>query len=543
MCGIYGYLGAQDSGLNERMLKSMPHRGPDDRGYFANGNVALGMQRLSIVDLKTGHQPIANEDETKFLVCNGEIYNALELREELVNRGHSFRTHSDSEVIIHLYEDYGRDCVHHLRGMFSFAILDGKKLFLARDRLGIKPLYYYVSDKAFVFASEIKGVLEYRGFTPEINFEKLYPHNYFDMGDQTHVKQVKEFLPSTRMAVTLDSKSGIQMQKDTYWSVDCRSVHNDEKEIVDKMAELLEESVKIHMRSDVPVGFMVSGGVDSNAVTACSKAVNPDSFLTFTFGNKKEGLNEFAPAGMMARKYYKSKHIHAYLNEDEVFSLFPKVMRALEVSEPRIFESSTSTYFLFREVARHVKVVMCGEGADELFGGYPAYFSPHYGNIESSLREYRKHMYGGLYRLQLKRLDKLSMAHSVEARVPFLDHKFFEYCALINPSLKHKDNVDKYIFRKMSTRYLPDEIAWRNKEQFTVGTGLSAIITNWLGGLSDKALNGLPLKNLPSAKGNYWNQSHSEENFRRYNLIVANLFYRIFIQGKHLDTAEDVFKN
>ena len=539
MCGIFGSINIKQNNFEKDAIKSIKHRGPDDDGFIKDKNVILGMTRLSIIDLETGAQPISNEKQDIFIVCNGEIYNYLEIKEELKNKV-SFKTNSDVECILKLYELYSFKCLEKLRGMFSFAIYDAKKsiLFIARDRLGIKPLYYYRKNNEFIFASEIKAILEYKKINPSINKKKLFPHNYFFMDLQTHINEVLEHEPGTYSIIKTNEE--INIKKFKYWKISLNENKDGEKETIDKIVKNLDYSCKIHLRSDVPVGLMLSGGVDSNIVGYFGNKNYKGKFNSYTFGNPKNGLNEFQATNLTSKKIFKSNQTDVHLKFEDIFTTMPKVMSALEVSEPRIFESSLATYLLMKKVKNKEKVILCGEGADELFGGYPGFFSSK--NKNKLINEYKRHYYGGLYRLQLKRLDKLTMAHGIEARVPFLDHIFFEYASGIKINLRNKSGILKYILRKMSEKYLPHEIAWRPKEQFTVGTGLTQYIANWISSIPSKSFNRLPIKNLPPPKEKIWNQSHSEENFKKYNLIISNLFYFTFIEKKKISTIEDIFR-
>jgi len=356
---------------------------------------------------------------------------------------------------------------------------------------------------------------------------------------QTHVNEVSEMEPGTFSVIKYDGE--ISFKNTKYWNFNFKENNETENEVIEKLDRSLDESSFIHTRSDVPIGLMLSGGVDSNIVGYYFKKHHKKKFNSFTFGNPEKGMNEFEATDQTSKEVFDSNQNNVYLNFDDIHSTIPKVMRSLEVSEPRIFESSLATYLLLNEVKKKNKVIMCGEGADEIFGGYPGFFGE--GSNDNLASEYKRHYHGGLYRLQLKRLDKISMAHSIEARVPLLDHIFFEYAANINIRLKNRNNTLKYILRKMSEKYLPPNIAWRPKEQFTVGTGLSKFMSDWLSSISFKSINSLPLKNLPLQKENIWNQSHSPEIFLKYNSVVANLFYFTFIKRKNLESIEDIFRN
>jgi len=539
MCGIYGYLGIQDHQLGEAMARSLQHRGPDQDGSFSDGALTLGIRRLSIVDPATGRQPISNEDQTVFVVCNGEIYNHVELREALQERGHVFRSGSDTEVIVHLYEEYGADMLEHLRGMFGLALWDAEQgtLLLARDRVGIKPLYYYLDGNVLVFASEIKAILQYRGFTPELNRDRLYAHSYFDYGDWTHIRQVREVMPGHAHTAVLDG-NGVRMEKRCYWQAGYTADITDPDQAVEGIQRIMAEVIPQHLRSDVPCGFLISGGVDSNYVARMAREHINGDMRTFTFGSPVK--NEFEDAGLMA-SIYQSDHQEILFAEQDVVQVFPRVMWALEASEPRLFDASIPTYMIFREIGKHRKVVLCGEGADELFGGYVKYFLPLYGDTPALMREFPRHV-NSLYKLNLQRVDKISMAHSVEARVPLLDHHLIEWAARIHPQVKLHGGKDKFPLRSAAAAVLPERIAWRKKEQSNTGTGMPEIISGWIQkNISRKVLAGLPVRDLPPKKPGCW-QPHSDEVYEKYNALLANLFYKQFVRREQVESIEDVLR-
>ena len=275
MCGIAGIFefgedAHVESGVLQRMCDAMAHRGPDDDGFYTQGGIGLGMRRLSIVDLATGHQPIANEDGSIWIVFNGEIYNHRSLREQLITRGHRYSTRSDTETIVHLYEEYGKDCVQHLRGMFAFAIWDAKRksLFIARDRLGIKPLYYRITPRNFIFGSEIKVLLAYPGVRPDFNPAILPEYLTFGYlsGDETFYDGVRKLMPGHTLEI--DGKGDLHIEQ--YWDLPQPSSdkRHDERYYVEHYRDLLEGAVSSHLMSDVPLGVFLSGGLDSSAVAA-----------------------------------------------------------------------------------------------------------------------------------------------------------------------------------------------------------------------------------------------------------------------------------
>jgi asparagine synthase (glutamine-hydrolysing) len=307
MCGIAGITGHNRLSVEDlrRMLNTMVHRGPDDEGTYANDGILLGQRRLSIIDLEGGHQPIPNEDKTLWIVCNGEIYNYRSLRKELLARGHKFSTHSDSEVILHLYEDYGEDCVQQLRGMFSFAIWDEprKNLFAARDRLGQKPFYYAQINGAFCFASEIKALLALDPSLAELNLAALdqYLTLRIIAPPMSMFRRIRKLPP----AHSLQFQAGKDIQVKRYWQLDYEPKHNgSDEELADELEEKLISCIKLHMVSDVPVGAFLSGGLDSTLITAIlMKHVASEPIQTFSMGLPYKQFDEAPYARMVAEQY------------------------------------------------------------------------------------------------------------------------------------------------------------------------------------------------------------------------------------------------
>src|SRR5438552_1356313 len=303
MCGICGILYCGDERRVQRdtlaqMNAQIVHRGPDDDGFFVEGNVGLAMRRLSIIDIRTGQQPISNEDESLWIVYNGEIYNHRDLRSKLEARGHRYRTKSDTETIVHLYEEYGRDCVQHLHGMFAFAIWDrrSRRLFIARDRLGIKPLYYFYDGKKFVFGSEIKAMLAYPGINPEFNHTALAEYLAFGYiaGKETMFTGIRKLLPGN----TLEIDDSREIKIESYWdlSVPAGGGSHPRTYYVKTYRELLEECVASHLMSDVPLGVFLSGGLDSSAVAALTSKIRGEQIETFSVGYGEEACSELRRA-------------------------------------------------------------------------------------------------------------------------------------------------------------------------------------------------------------------------------------------------------
>lgn len=380
MCGICGRVELNSGcGFSREDLQAMAdtirHRGPDDHGELLSGPVGLGFRRLSIVDLATGHQPMSNEDGTIWIVFNGEIYNHPELRPVLERRGHRYATNADTETILHLYEEYGEDCVHHLRGMFGFVIFDTrlKRLFCARDRLGIKPFYYVLTQGQFGFASEIKALFELPGIRPELNRSVL--PEFFAFGyissDETMFDGVKKLPPGHRLTLNLAGNAA-ELQIEQYWDLDISrptSLRN-EAECVTLFRDLFDETVRIHLMSDVPLGVFLSGGLDSSAIAATMALMRQDRIQTFSVGYAEDQYSELPYARIVA------KHIGAEYNEvilgpEDFFASLPQLI--WHEDEPIVWPSSVALHFVSQLASQKVKVVLSGEGGDEIFAGYLKY--------------------------------------------------------------------------------------------------------------------------------------------------------------------------
>src|SRR2546427_3129527 len=377
MCGIAGILefgrdARADSDALREMCRIMAHRGPDDEGFYFDAHVGIGMRRLSIVDLATGHQPISNENGSIRIVFNGEIYNHLSLREQLITRGHAYRTKSDTETIVHLYEEYGRDCVKHLRGMFALAIWDRRKrsLFVTRDRLGIKPLYYRWDGRTFLFGSEIKTILAYPGVKAEFNQRTLAEYLGFGYiaGPETMFAGIRKLLSGH----TLQLGENTEPEINSYWDV---SVPQDvdgrpRSYYVKTYREMLEECVSSHLMSDVPLGVFLSGGLDSSAVAALTTSIRREPIETFSVGYGEEAYSELPYARKVA-EHLGSRHHEVRLSREEFFETLPKLI--WHEDEPIVWPSSVSLYVLARLARQHVTVVLTGEGSDETLAGYARY--------------------------------------------------------------------------------------------------------------------------------------------------------------------------
>ncbi len=553
MCGIAGIVGTAGKPATfeelRRMCTTMTHRGPDDEGFYLNAEVGLGMRRLKIIDLETGSQPVRNEDGSVWVVLNGEIYNFKELRRDLEKRGHSFYTATDTEVIVHLYEEYGPDCVNHLRGMFAFALWDlgTRTLLVARDRLGIKPLYYTEAGGRFAFASELKVLLQLPEVGRRLNWQSVgYLFSFLTTpATESAIEGVHKLEPGHLIVL----KPGARPRIRRYWEVSFQpETGRSEQYFVERLRELLEESVRLHMVSDVPVGAFLSGGVDSSAVVATMARFSSRAVKTFSIGFREQDHDETRYARMVARRFG-TDHRELVLEPDITGQL---EQLAWYLDEPFGDPSAIPTYMVSKLAAAEVKVVLSGDGGDELFAGYDKYvvesrerkyqhlaapvrallrtaaamlpegargrnFLRHFSmsgpqryldavsffRADEQQRLFRpeaaEHILKGdlwgeaaglleardgdwLAALQyfdikrylpldiLTKVDRMSMAHSIEARVPLLDHKLVEFAASIPSALK-LNGTTKYIFKRALRGTLPLTVLDRPKQGFAVPLG------------------------------------------------------------------------
>lgn len=385
ICGKFSYAGIDPDEL-KRMNQIIAHRGPDDEGFYIKDSCGLGHRRLSIIDLSHGKQPISNEDKTIWVVFNGEIYNFKELKKYLIEKGHKFATNTDTEVIVHLYEEMGEKCVEKLGGMFAFALFDEKKqtLFLARDRIGQKPLFYYQDENQFLFASEIKSILEANNVNREINFEAI--HHYLSLrfipAPHTMIKGVKK-LPAGHYLILNHGKIRIER----YWDLDFREKLNlTEDEYIEGVGNQLNAAVNSHLISDVPVGAFLSGGMDSSTIVALMGRNLNEPFKTFSIGVKEQDYNELPYAKMVAERY-KTEH-HYEVVHANLIKLLPLVIWHLdEPSDP----IAACMHQAAKLASQHVKVVLGGDGGDELFAGFDRYlgvgFIDYYNFIPAIIRQ------------------------------------------------------------------------------------------------------------------------------------------------------------
>lgn len=382
MCGICGIYAFDPERTIERALLCkmsdvQVHRGPDASGIYLGKNVGIAHRRLSIIDLSGGQQPMSNEDETVWITFNGEIYNYLELREILLSKGHQFKTRSDTEVIIHAYEEYGPDCVTRFRGMFSFAIWNAKEreLFAARDRMGIKPFYYTVCNGVFIFASEIKSILADKDVPRQVNTEAL--HHYLRLryvpGPMTMFQNIWKLLPGHYIRIR---ESKVETKK--YWDIaelgSAEMGHTDrqtDKQIEEELIPFLEECIRMRLMSEVPLGVFLSGGVDSSLLVGMMRQMSVDRIKTFCIGPEKgQGKGEFDYARLVADRY-ETEHHEFRMSSQLFYDFLPEYVWHMD--EPISDPASIPLYFLSKYSKPHVTVVLSGEGADEIFGGYYIY--------------------------------------------------------------------------------------------------------------------------------------------------------------------------
>ncbi len=446
MCGIAGCFGVDDPETIRKMLDALPHRGPDDRGMYSYNNIVFGHTRLSIVDIKKGHQPILANDGQTGIICNGEIYNFKKLRKKLARKYH-FTTRSDTEAILHLYQEKGPECVKELDGMFAFAIFDGDDFMLARDPIGIKPLYYGYIDGKLYFASEL-GAMSLAG-----------------------VEEVHEF-PAGHYFTT---REGFVQ----YYRVPEAQGHIDDvDEACEKIRETFINAVKKRLLADkeIHVGSFCSGGIDSSLVAAIAADEIPH-LHTFVVGMQdKNGVeSDDLKASRIAAKHIGSTHHELIFTEDDYYQVLPTVINKLESYDPSLVRCAVPCYFTCKLAADYVTVVLTGEGADELFSGY--HYMKHYPmNVQN--REARRCI-KNLHNINLQRADRMGMYFGLELRVPFLDVAMIDLAMKISPELKihqsrkNEDKIEKWILRMAfhGTGYLPDDILWRYKVQYTQGAG------------------------------------------------------------------------
>jgi asparagine synthase (glutamine-hydrolysing) len=642
MCGIAGVVkfakNAEVEGHTlRRMCAAMIHRGPDDEGIYVKGRVGLGMRRLSIIDLATGHQPISNEDGTIWIVFNGEIYNHAVLRERLERRGHRYRTQSDTETIVHAYEEYGRDCVQHLHGMFAFAIWDARKrrLFVARDRLGIKPLYYCATAESFLFGSEIKVILAHPEVKAEFNracLPEFLAFGYLN-GERTFYQGIRKLMPG--QILELDESGNLRGLR--YWDLgfNTDSASHPSSYYVQSYRDLLEQAVSSHLMSDVPVGVFLSGGLDSSAVAALMTKIRHAPVETFSVGYREESFSELSYARTVA-KHLNSVHHEVLLSGQEFFDTLPKLI--WHEDEPIAWPSSVPLYFVARLARAHVKVVLTGEGSDETLAGYARYaftlknvafdriyrgltpsavrravrqeiadFSWLSANLRRKLShsffaldgkswkslyfdnffsafgardqdelltedfaaehagndayrdvlEYWEHSSGEMlqrllytdiktYLVELlMKQDNMSMAASIESRVPFLDHELVEFAMKVPANIQLRGTSGKQILKKAMEDLLPRSIIYRRK------LGFPTPWSGWIAGprldfieqmlLEPRSIERGFFKRIAIKKLFAEHRSRHRDHYDRiWRLLNFELWQRICLEGEshNLSSAE-----
>ncbi len=541
MCGFAGFTGYLENGSEvlTNMMDKIVHRGPDSAGQYIDEKISMGFRRLSIIDLDNGSQPMFNEDKTIVITFNGEIYNHQELRQELIEKGHVFANNADTEVLIHAYEEYGEDMLCKLRGMFAFVIWDSVKetVFAARDFFGIKPFYYTIANGHFIYASEIKSILEHPAYKKEVNLVALENYLTFQYSvlEETFFKGIYKLMPSFCLTYH-DGKLNIKRYWEPTFDMD------ESKDLdcwVDEIDNAMLDSVEHHKISDVEVGSFLSSGVDSSYVAA---VFNGDK--TFTVGFDYDKYNEISYAKSLSDKI-KIDNYSKLVSSEEYWNAIPKILYHMD--EPLADPAAIALYFVSQTAADHVKVALSGEGADEFFGGYNIYHEPHdlasFQKLPSVLRKalakfaeilpfkfkgknfliraskpveerfignafmfnekerakLLKNPTGKYHHTELTKpyydkvknqddvtkmqyidinfwligdillkADKMSMAHSLEVRVPFLDKKVFEVARHIPTKYKVNKQNTKYAMRMAAHRHLPDMVAEKKKLGFPV---------------------------------------------------------------------------
>jgi asparagine synthase (glutamine-hydrolysing) len=631
MCGICGvcYFHPQrDVPLDvlKAMNRQLTHRGPDDEGYYSDRAVGLAMRRLSIIDLRTGHQPIANEDSSVWIVFNGEIYNHNELRVSLEQKGHRYQTHSDTETIVHLYEEYGKDCVRYLRGMFAFVIWDAKQhlLFGARDRLGIKPFYYLRTSEFLLFGSEIKAILAHPGVRTELNRTALPEYLAFGYlaGPETMFSGIQKLPPGH----TFEASEAGDLEISPYWDIpqEDQVGKGSSNEYAESYANLLEKSVESHLMSDVPLGVFLSGGVDSSLIAALATKLRNEPIETFSVGYDETAYSELPYARIVA-KHLNSMHHEVRVTQDEFFGALPKLI--WHEDEPLAWPSSVSLYFVARLARERVKVVLTGEGSDETLGGYARYtwtiWNARFGAayralspeivrrmvrngigasrlISAGARRRFEHSFlgcdsnswtslyfdnffaafsatdqaqllsddvlqasGSPYQAALQfwkkshgdllermlytdsktylvelcmKQDQMSMAASIESRVPFLDHVLVEFASRIPAKFKTRGLEGKLILKKKARDLLPENIIDRKK------MGFPTPFNAWLLGPQLKSIEETLLESRslerklfkPEVVSRLFQEHrarHRDHTDKIWRLLNLELWHRVFVDG------------
>ncbi|MBU0477498.1 asparagine synthase (glutamine-hydrolyzing) [bacterium] len=600
-------MGIKDEKVIRRMARILSHRGPDDETYeiYPEANIYLGHRRLSIIDLEGGRQPIFNEDNTIGVICNGEIYNFQKLRADLKRAGHTMKTRSDTEVIVHLYEEYGLAALTMMNGMFALAIIDKKNnsILLARDRLGIKPLYYSLGEDWFSFASEIKALLLVPRVSRDVNRVALQQimNNNFGPAEMTCFRDIYK-LPAGHWLFYKNGK--IEMRQ--YWDIPYfRAEKANLKEWADRLQGSLRTSVQRRLVADVPIAAALSGGLDSSTIVALMAQETNGRVKTFTAGYGPDDP-EFAYAAEVA-KAYRTNHTELIITPEDLRDLLPRVVWSLE--EPIARTDTPPLYYIFQKVAPHAKVLLVGEGADEIFAGYPRYkvASSRLPLLSSWRRDLYRFDYSGIppvslggrlatavywrgsrcapprlistpeipvippnelffkpeclnhllrydqkgimVEFQLKRVDSLSMAHSVEARVPFLDHEVVELASCIPERYKISWKMTgKNVLREAVRSILPPSILNRPKygQRMSIGRDMTIALEN-LGDLFLRSKNVRSrgffkvsdIERLRARQGDRYNKYQIT---RLWSVILAEIWARLFLDGRCFERPPRSYK-
>lgn len=605
MCGITGIYyrngNAADSDILKRMTAELAHRGPDEEGFYHKGSIGFGHRRLSIIDLSTGQQPLSNEDGTIWICFNGEIYNYQSLKKILEEKGHIFRTNSDTETIVHAYEEWGTNAVKKFRGMFAFALWDANKevLVLARDRLGKKPLYYFVDDNRFVFASEIKAILKHPDIPMDLDMTAFsdYLSLLYIPSPKSIFKAVKK-LPAGHIAVI--RKESLLIAK--YWDLSFHQhAFSNEDDIMEGLTSKLEEATRIRMISEVPLGAFLSGGVDSSAVVAMMAGVSPDPVVTNSIAFSVSQYNESKYAKRVS-KLFNTNHHEMEVTPDAI-TIIEKL--SWHYDEPFADSSAVPTYYVSKMARDNVTVSLSGDGGDENFAGYRRYYfdmrenavrnfvpdlmrsavfgllgrlypkgdylpqifrgkafisnvardpvDAYFFSVSALYENFKKDLFSPAVQKELKgydsrdlfyqiyreapaddhlskiqyldiktymcediltKIDRASMAVSLEVRCPILDHEFMEFAAGIPSNLKLKGKDGKHIFKKALKPYLPDDILYRKKMGFGVP------ILEWLRNEIKHYAQNLILENPTTAL--YFNKIYLEKIWNEHQRGLRN---------------------
>ena len=624
ICGKYSPSGVKTEELNT-MLDTMVHRGPDDSGCYVNTNIGLGSRRLSIIDLETGNQPISNEDGTIWVIDNGEIYNYQTLRVQLEAKGHLFQTNSDTEVIVHLYEEAGEECVEQLHGMFAFAVWDEprQKLLLARDRIGQKPLFYSSDGADFLFGSETKAILAVHRQDPELDAFAM--HDYLSLRFIPAPRTIFAHIQKLPPAHTLVFQNG-QIRLRRYWHLSFREkLTISEPEILEALREQLKRTVESHLISDVPIGAFLSGGLDSSLIVAFLSGDLARKTKTFSIGVEESDFDELPFARMVAEEYG-TQHVEERVSAELIQSLPDMIWHLDEPSDP----IAACMFQAARLASKHVKVVLGGDGGDELFAGFDRYVGaryidayslmPHtlrkglmgpmldhlpdsftYKSLTQKLRwvhrlsmqataaaryaeatcffrfthEGKRALYSDylwkelgerdstvaitepfnhaeaddlldrmLYTDFVTRLpehslvltDRMSMAHGLEARSPFLDHELVEFLAKVPAKIKVQHNQPKYLMRKLAADYLPSTILKREKQGFMLPiaywfrTDLFPLVSRMLEHSYFVKAGWFKKENIQRLLDEHCNNRY-DHHVRLWMLLTLDLCHQLYIEG------------